>query len=83
MIESPVETDRLVGALVVGEQTLADPLRDLIEKQIDIHPLRPHLQEGGPGMAQRIMQFWAQLKARAKTGQPMPTRPYATVTRTD
>ncbi len=50
--------DRLVGALVVGKQSLADPLRDLIERQVDIRPLRPYLHTGGPAMAQMVEQFW-------------------------
>lgn len=53
--------DRLVGALIIGQQTLADPLRDLIEKQVDIRPLRPYLQTGGPTMGQAIQTFWARL----------------------
>ncbi len=71
--------NRLVGALVIGEQTLADPLRDLIEKQIDIRPLRPHLQQGGPDMKRMIWQFWKQVEASAHASSPMPEMP---VTRT-
>ena len=53
--------ERLVGALVVGQQMLADPLRDLIEKQVDIRPLRPSLEAGGPAMARAIQKFWSQI----------------------
>lgn len=53
-----LDGDRLAGALVVGKQTLADPLRDLIERQVDIRPLKPHLQTGGPAMTQMIERFW-------------------------
>lgn len=61
--------DRLVGALIVGEQTLADPLREIIERQVNIRPLRPHLQAGGPAMAKAIKQFWARLQASTQTNQ--------------
>jgi NAD(P)H-nitrite reductase large subunit len=61
--------DRLVGALIVGEQTLADPLREIIERQVNIRSLRPHLQAGGPAMAKAIKQFWARLLASAQPGQ--------------
>ncbi len=49
--------ERLVGALVVGEQSLADPLRDLIEQQVNVAPLRPYLQAGGPALAHAIKQL--------------------------
>ena len=64
--------NRLVGALVVGEQSLADPLRDLIEKQVDIRPLRPHLQEGGPAMTHAVMEFWTQTQRQDSVSQPVP-----------
>ncbi len=64
--------DRLVGALVVGEQSLADPLRDLIEQQVDIRPLRPHLQEGGPAMTHAVMEFWKQTQKQGSVPQPVP-----------
>ncbi len=60
--------DFLVGALIVGQQTLADPLRELIERQIDIRPLRSYLRTGGPVMTQMIEQFWEKSKSPAKTG---------------
>ncbi|MBM4424567.1 MAG: NAD(P)/FAD-dependent oxidoreductase [Chloroflexi bacterium] len=53
-----LDGDRLAGALIVGRQTLADPLRDLIEHQTDIRPLLPHLRAGGAAMAEHIQQFW-------------------------
>ncbi|MEK7277826.1 MAG: FAD-dependent oxidoreductase, partial [Chloroflexota bacterium] len=60
--------DFLVGALIVGQQTLADPIRDLIERQIDIRPLRSYLRTGGPVMTQMIEQFWEKSKSPLKTG---------------
>ncbi len=57
--------ERLVGALVVGEQTLADPLRDLIEQQVDIRPIRSYLEAGGLEMNRVIKKFWESTKAKA------------------
>lgn len=59
--------DFLVGALIVGQQTLADPIRELIEKQIDIRPLRPYFRTGGPMMTQMIEQYWEKPKSPGKT----------------
>jgi NAD(P)H-nitrite reductase large subunit len=54
--------DRLVGALVVGDQTPADPLRFLIERQIDIGPLRPYLEQGGADLGWLLRQLYLRLK---------------------
>ncbi len=70
--------NRLVGALVVGNQTLADPLRAMIDQQADVTPLRPYLQQGGPEMAQRVLDYWRLLKMRARAasaGNERPTQP--------
>ncbi len=60
---------RVAGALVIGEQSLADPLRDLINWQIDISLLRPVLTAGGPALPDQIRAFWQQARAdRQKSG---------------
>ncbi|MEP7358805.1 MAG: FAD-dependent oxidoreductase, partial [Anaerolineales bacterium] len=56
--------NKLVGALVMGNQTLADPLRGLIEMQADVTPLRPYLAAGGPEMSLMISKFWTWRQAR-------------------
>jgi len=58
----------LVGALIVGEQTLADPLRYIIEKQIDARALRPYLRSGGAVLKQRLQQFWQGLRVTETGG---------------
>lgn len=60
--------NQLVGALVVGNQVLADPLRDLIEMQADITPLRPYFKEGGNELPGMVHQYWKLLKTRARMG---------------
>lgn len=71
--------DRLVGALVIGDQLLADPLRDLIDWQADVRPLRAHLQQGGPELAQRVHDYWRLMKMQRGAGKPIdstrPTQP--------
>ncbi len=53
-----LDSQRLVGALVIGEQSLADPLRDLINWRTDITPLRQALAAGGPDLPEHIREFW-------------------------
>jgi NAD(P)H-nitrite reductase large subunit len=60
--------NRLVGALLIGDQTLADPVRDLIDLQADIRPLRPYLATGGPELAERLRDFSRLMKLRAARG---------------
>jgi NAD(P)H-nitrite reductase large subunit len=57
--------DRLVGALIVGQQTLADPLRDLIESEADVGCIRPQLAVGGPALHDAILQLWRQTRPAA------------------
>jgi nitrite reductase (NADH) large subunit len=57
-----LDGDRLAGALVIGEQSLADPLRDLINWQTDLAPLRPALALGGPDLPGRLREFWRQTR---------------------
>lgn len=54
--------DRLAGALVVGNQLAADALRFLIEKQINIRPLRPRLEGGGEDLGWLLHQLYLRLK---------------------
>ncbi len=55
--------DLLVGAVVIGEQSLADALRYLIEHQVNIHHLRADLAAGGETLKQSVLRFWRQLQA--------------------
>jgi NAD(P)H-nitrite reductase large subunit len=57
--------DRLAGALVVGKQTLADPLRALIEAEADISRIRPQLAAGGPALGQALLQLWRHMAPAA------------------
>jgi NAD(P)H-nitrite reductase large subunit len=48
----------LLGGLVLGDQKLSIPLQEMVEKQIDITPIRPKLMEAGPGLGQILMDYW-------------------------
>ena len=51
----------LVGALVLGEQKLSQPLQELITRQVDITPIRAQLLEAGAALGQLIMEYWSSL----------------------
>jgi NAD(P)H-nitrite reductase large subunit len=55
--------ERLAGALVIGRQTLADPLRDLIDWQVNVAHIKPQLQRGGASMMQAVLDCWRQATA--------------------
>ena len=59
-----ISGNKLVGALVIGEQSLADPLRYLIEKQIDVSFMMPELMTGGDLMRRSLLHYWNQLDKR-------------------
>ncbi len=56
-----LDGDFLVGALVIGNQSLVDILRYLIEHQINIHDLIPKLSAGGQVLKQGLEQFWHEM----------------------
>jgi NAD(P)H-nitrite reductase large subunit len=51
----------LLGAMVMGEQKLSQPLKDLISTNEDISPVRNQLKPGAP-LGQIMMDFWSKLK---------------------
>lgn len=50
-----IADSRIVGALIVGEQSLADVLRDLIEREVNAAPLLPYLQVDPDILRQKIL----------------------------
>jgi NAD(P)H-nitrite reductase large subunit len=51
----------LLGAMVMGEQKLSMPLKDLISTKEDITPVRNKLQPGAP-LGQIVMDFWSKIR---------------------
>ncbi|MCB8966659.1 MAG: NAD(P)/FAD-dependent oxidoreductase [Ardenticatenaceae bacterium] len=47
--------NHIVGALIIGEQSLADTLRDLIEREVNATPLLPYLQADPQTLRQKIL----------------------------
>jgi NAD(P)H-nitrite reductase large subunit len=48
----------LLGAVVMGDQTLSLPLQDLISKQVEIKPIRDQLLKADVSLGHVIMDFW-------------------------
>jgi NADPH-dependent 2,4-dienoyl-CoA reductase/sulfur reductase-like enzyme len=51
----------LLGAMVMGEQKLSQPLKEIISSKMDITPMRQLLQPGAP-LGQIVMDFWSNNK---------------------
>jgi NADPH-dependent 2,4-dienoyl-CoA reductase/sulfur reductase-like enzyme len=52
----------ILGALVLGEQKLSQPLQELITSQIDITPVRDHLLQPEAPLGQIVMDYWSGIK---------------------
>jgi NAD(P)H-nitrite reductase large subunit len=52
----------LLGAVVMGNQALSQPLQDLINNQVDITPVRGRLLQPEAPIAGVIIQFWNKWK---------------------
>jgi NAD(P)H-nitrite reductase large subunit len=70
--------DQIAGALIIGDQSLADALRGLIEQQVDVSALQPALKRGGPEMGPAILGFWQRCQSsNGRLRSPAPQRPAA------
>ncbi len=54
-----VGEDRLVGALVMGDQTLSQAIHHLVTEKIDITPIRDTILESGCPIHEVIAAYWA------------------------
>jgi NAD(P)H-nitrite reductase large subunit len=52
----------LLGALVMGDQKISRPLRDLVNNRVDISPIRDRLMKSGDHLGQSVMDFWIKTK---------------------
>jgi len=52
----------LLGALVMGDQKISRPLRDLINAQVDISPIRNQLLQANAKLGQSVMDYWLKTK---------------------
>lgn len=53
-----VRDDTIVGALLLGNQQLADPLRGLIEQRSNIAPYKAQLNAGGTALSMAVVEAW-------------------------
>jgi NAD(P)H-nitrite reductase large subunit len=67
-----LDGDLLVGALVVGEQSTADPLRYIIENRINFREIHPDLTVGGPVLKRSLQQFWTSMNQNQARSYPNP-----------
>jgi NADPH-dependent 2,4-dienoyl-CoA reductase/sulfur reductase-like enzyme len=65
----------LLGAVVMGNQTLSLPLQELIARRADISPIRQRLVSGKEPLADLIAEFWCEWKAQYDNLQAAPTSP--------
>ncbi len=56
----------LLGALVMGDQKISRPLRDMINARVDITPIRNELLQSSDRLGQFVMDFW--IKTRKGPG---------------
>ncbi len=59
-----VGEDRLVGAIVMGDQKLSLPLQKIIAGGVDISPIRSKLLTRGGSLAEVIADFWDEVRER-------------------
>jgi NAD(P)H-nitrite reductase large subunit len=57
--------DCLVGALVVGDQTLSGPLQHLILNQINVSPIRDQILQPEAPVADILAAYWMEVRAHA------------------
>jgi NAD(P)H-nitrite reductase large subunit len=57
-----VGKDTLLGALVMGDQTLSRPLQHIVTQQMDISSIRQQLVQPGAPLVDILADFWSQLK---------------------
>jgi NAD(P)H-nitrite reductase large subunit len=55
----------LLGAVVMGEQTLSHPLREIISNQVDITPIRAQMLQPRAQLGQLVMDFWYNSSGKA------------------
>jgi hypothetical protein len=59
---------RIVGALLMGNQGLADPIRELIQKEADLSARQEQLLSAGDNLPQLIKSAWTEWQQRQKQG---------------
>lgn len=58
-----VGEQKLLGALVMGDQKISGPLREMINAGVDITPIRRQLVDSNAQLGQSIMDYWLKIKS--------------------
>ena len=58
-----VGQDKLVGALIMGDQTLSQPLQQIIDGKVDINPIRTQLLDSRAPAADILIEFYEQWRS--------------------
>jgi NAD(P)H-nitrite reductase large subunit len=61
---------RIVGALLLGEQRLADPLRELVQKEADLSAYQAQLLAAGDNLPRLIHKLWSEWSQSESANQP-------------
>ena len=59
-----VGQNTLLGAIIMGDQTLSRPLHQMVAEQADITPIRQQLLQPDAPLVDILADFWCLLKAR-------------------
>lgn len=62
-IRLTLDDRRLVGALIIGDQSLADPLRTLIEQEADLTPIWPYVNKDYATLKHHLGQWWRESRS--------------------
>ncbi len=60
----------LIGAVVMGDQTLSQPLHRLIAHQVDVTLIRDKLLDPTAQLGDSLAQFWTEWRGQYATSQP-------------
>ena len=59
-----VGEQNLLGALVMGDQKISRPLREMVNARVDISPIRMQLLKSGASLGQIVIDFWIKTKTQ-------------------
>jgi NAD(P)H-nitrite reductase large subunit len=69
-----LRNNTIAGALLLGNQRLADPLRDLIDRRVDISHIKDRLLKGSTALAVAVMDEWTRWKRGEARLEPASIR---------
>jgi hypothetical protein len=55
----------IVGAVVMGDQTLSRPVQHIVSQRLDISSIRPSLLAAGADLSSIIVKYWIEFNKQA------------------